>query len=94
MYVKKDEHVEAHFLVCFVALVIMRILEQMLRKKHTVRQIRNSLINYSCSYLEQNYYLFDYRDDVIRSFESVFGFDLGKKIMSQAEIKKILQYKK
>lgn len=94
VYVKKDEHVEAHFLICFVALVIMRVLEQMLRKKHTVKQIRNSLINYSCSYLEQNYYLFDYRDDVIKSFESTFDFDLSKKIMSKAEIKKILQYKK
>jgi len=94
VYVKKDEHVEAHFLICFVALVIMRVLEQMLRKKHTVKQIRNSLINYSCSYLEQNYYLFDYRDDVIKSLESTFDFDLSKKIMSKAEIKKILQYKK
>lgn len=94
VYVKKDEHIEAHFLVCFVALIIMRVLEKMLKKKHTVKQIRNSLISYSCSYLEQNYYLFDYRDDVIRSFESIFGFDLSKKIMSQAEIKKILQYKK
>lgn len=94
VYVKKDEHMEAHFLICFVALVIMRVLEQMLRKKHTVKQIRNSLINYSCSYLEQNYYLFDYRDDVIKSFESTFDFDLSKKIMSKAEIKKILQYKK
>jgi transposase len=94
VYVKKDEHVEAHFLVCFVALVIMRVLEQMLEKKHTVKQIRNSLISYSCSYLEQNYYLFDYRDDVIKSIESIFGFDLSKKIMYQAEIKKILQYKK
>jgi hypothetical protein len=52
------------------------------------------LISYSCSYLEQNYYLFDYRDDVIKSIESVFGFDLSKKIMSQAEIKNILHYKK
>lgn len=94
VYVRKDEHVEAHFLVCFVALVIMRVLEQMLNKKHTVKQIRTSLVSYSCSYLEQNYYLFDYRDDVIKSFESLFGFDLSKKIMSQAEIKKILQYKK
>lgn len=93
VYVKKDEHVQAHFLICFVALVIMRVLEQMLRKKHTVKQIRYSLINYSCSYLDQNYYLFDYRDDVIKSFESTFDFDLSKKIMSKAEIKKILQYK-
>lgn len=94
IYVKKDDHVEAHFLICFVALVIMRVLEQMLEKKHTVKQIRNSLINYSCSYLEENYYLFDYRDDVMKSFESLFGFELGKKIMSLAEIKNILKYKK
>jgi Transposase len=94
VYVRKDNHVEAHFLVCFVALVIMRVLEQMLDKKHTVKQIRNSLINYSCSYLEQNYYLFDYRDDVIKTIESVFGFDLSKKIMPLAEIKKILKYEK
>lgn len=94
VYLKKDEHVDAHFLICFVALVIMRVLEQMLDKKFTVKQIRNSLINYSCSYLEQNYYLFDYRDDVIKAVESVFGFDLSRKTMSQAEIKKILQYKK
>ena len=94
VHVKKDKHVEAHFLICFVTLVIMRVLEQILEKKHTVKQIRYSLTNYSCSYLEQNYYLFDYRDDVIKSIESAFDFDLSKKIMSQAEIKKILQYKK
>lgn len=94
VYVKKDEHVEAHFLVCFVALVIMRVLEQMLNEKYSVKKIRQALINYSCSYLEQNYYLFDYRDEVIKSIESVFGFDLSKKIMSLAEIKKILKYKK
>lgn len=94
VYVKKDEHVDAHFLICFVALVIMRVLEQMLGKKHSVKQIRDSLCNYSCSYLEQNYYLFDHRDDVIKSIESVFAFDFSKKIMSQAEIKKILQYSK
>lgn len=93
VHVKTDQHVEAHFLVCFVTLVIMRVFEQMLTKKHTVKQIRSSLINYSCSYLDQNYYLFDYRDEVLKTIESVFGFDLSKKIMSLAEIKKILQYK-
>lgn len=94
VFVKKDEHVEAHFLICFVALVIMRVLEQMFDKKHSVKRIRESLINYSCSYLEQNFYLFDFRDEVIRSVEAVFSFDLSKKIMSQGEIKKVLQYKK
>jgi hypothetical protein len=94
VYVKKDEHVEAHFLVCFVALVIMKVLEQMLKEKYSVKKIRHALINYSCSYLEQNYYLFDYRDEVIKSIESIFGLDLSKKIMPLAEIKKILKYRK
>mgnify|MGYP001055800288 CR=1 FL=1 len=94
VHLKTETHVDAHFLICFVTLVIMRVLEQMLDKKFTVKQIRNSLIHYSCSYLEQNYYLFDYRDEVIRAAEAVFGYDLSRKTMSQAEIKKILKYQK
>lgn len=92
--VKTDPHIEAHFLICFVSLVIMRVLEHMIIKKHTVKQIRNSLINYSCSYLEQNYYLFDYRDDVLATIEEIFGFDFRQKFMSQSEIKKILKIQK
>jgi len=94
VHVQTEAHVDAHFLTCFVALIIMRVLEQLLEKRFTVRQIRNALIRYSCSYLEQNYYLFDYRDEVIQAAESQFGYDLSRKIMSQAEIKKILKYKK
>jgi len=92
IFVKKDEHVEAHFLICFVALIIMRVLEKMLDEKYSVKNIRDSLINYSCSYLEQNYYLLDFRNKVLESLESIFNFDFSKKIMSQIEIKKILKY--
>lgn len=94
VYVKKDEHVEAHFLICFVSLVIMRVLEHMLDKKYTVKQIRKALTSYSCSYLEQNYYLFDYRDEVIEAIEGCFGFDLHSKYMTLASIKNILKYAK
>lgn len=94
VFVKNEAHIEAHFLICFVTLVIMRVLENMIDQKYSVKQIRNSLIKYSCSHLEQNYYLFDYRDDVLKTMESTFGFDFSKKIMSQAEIKKNLQYQK
>lgn len=94
VFVKKEEHVNAHFLICFVTLVIMRTLEHLLEEKYTTKQIRNALCNYSCSYLEQNYYLFDYRDDVLDDLGKKFGWDLTSKYMSKASIKKILQYKK
>lgn len=94
VFVKTPAHIEAHFLICFVALVIMRVLEHTIVEKHSVKQIRNALCNYSCSHIDQNYYLFDYRDDILKTMENTFGFDLSKKIMSLAEIKKVLKYQK
>ena len=92
VFVSTEEHIQAHFLICFGTLVIMRVLEQLIGKSHSVRQIRKSLASYSCSYLDQNYYLFDYRDDVILTMEKTFGVDLSKKIMPLSEIKRISMY--
>ncbi|MFA7079024.1 MAG: IS1634 family transposase [Syntrophomonas sp.] len=94
IYLRTENHINAHFLICFVALLILRVLEYKLDKKYPVNRIRESLIQYSCSHLDQNYYLFDYRDEILQSIEKVFGLDLGNKIMTTSEIKKILQYHK
>ena len=94
IYLRTENHIKAHFLICFVSLLILRVLEYKLDKKYSVNKIRESLIRYSCSHLEQNYYLFDYRDEILQSLEKVFDIDLGSKIMSKSEIKKILQYHK
>lgn len=94
IHVKLDNHINGHFLVCFVTLVIMRTLEHLIGHKHSVKEIRDSLIKYSCSYLEKNYYLFDFRNDVIKTFEKEFKCDFSKKVMSLAEIKNILKYDK
>ncbi|MEA4926162.1 MAG: IS1634 family transposase [Syntrophomonadaceae bacterium] len=94
VYLRIENHIKAHFLICFVSLLLLRVLEYKLDKKYPVNQIRESLIRYSCSHLDQNYYLFDYRDEILQSLERVFGIDLGNKIMATSEIKKILQYHK
>ena len=93
VFVKTEEHVNAHFLICYVALVIMRTLEHLIDEQFTTKQIRNALINYSCSYLEQNYYLFDYRDQVLDAFGKMYGWDLTAKYMSQSTIKNILRHR-
>lgn len=94
VYLRVEDHINAHFLICFVSLIIMRILEHRLDKQFSVKKIRESLVRYSCSHLDQNYYLFDYRDEILRTIETVFDMDLGSKIMTTSEIKKILQYHK
>jgi hypothetical protein len=69
----------------------MRLLENMTNHQFSVKEIRESLTNYGCSYLEQNYYLFDYRDDFLRTVEKIFDLDLGRKTMTLSEIKNILK---
>lgn len=92
VFVKTENHVNAHFLICYVALVIMRTIEHLLNERFTTRQIRTALCSYSCSYLEQNYYLFDYRDQVLDSLGELYGWDLTQKYMSKSAIKKILRH--
>ncbi|MFV0363183.1 MAG: hypothetical protein ACK5LL_08845, partial [Suipraeoptans sp.] len=74
--------------------VIMRVLEHLTEKTFSIKQIRESLTNYSSSYIDQNYYLFDYIDDVIKKMEQAFELDLRQKIMSLSDIKKVLKYQK
>jgi hypothetical protein len=93
LYLRIENHIIAHFLICFVSLVIMRVLEYLMDKKYSIKQIRSSLIQYSCSLLDQNYYLFDYRDDVLKAAEKIFDLNLSNKIMAVQDIKKVLQYK-
>lgn len=90
VYVSTEEHIKAHFLTCFVALVIARILEMKMGRKYNITQMLESLKKSECTYLQMNYYLFDYYDDVLKDIGKEFGIDFSKRIRSLGEIKKIL----
>lgn len=91
VYVWTKEHIEAHFLTCFISLVIMRLLELKLNNKYYSGAIIESLKKYSCSNLEHDFYLFDYYDEIIKNIENVFSVDLSHKYLNLKEIRKILK---
>jgi transposase len=95
IYVSLEAHIEAHFLTCFVALLLMRILELRMNKAGTGRifstfELLDSLRKYNCSHISENIYNFHYTDDVIRHIEQVLGVDLNKRFRKRGEIKKII----
>ena len=90
VYVWPKEHIEAHFLTCFVALIIARILENKLERKYSIGTILESLSKAKCSLIQQNYYLFDYYDEVLKDIGRVTDIDFGKRIRTLGEIKKVL----
>lgn len=89
-YVWTKEHIEAHFLTCFVALTIARILENKLEKKYRIGKILDSLSKSTCSLVQQNYYLFDYYDEILKDVGAIMDIDFGKRIRTLGEIKKVL----
>ena len=43
----------------------------------------------SCSHIDANHYLFDYADEVTDDINEVFDLNIGKKVMTLGEIKKV-----
>src|SRR5690554_171485 len=90
VYVSREDHIQAHFLTCFIALVIARIVELKLDHKYSIGRILESLAKSECTHMKQNYYLFDYLDEVLKDVGSAFGIDFAKRVRNRGEIKKIL----
>jgi len=90
VHVSRQDRIEAHFLTCFISLVLSRIIQHRLNNKYCVSKILESLRKVSCSHNKENIYLFDYRDDVTDEIGKALGIDFTRKNMKLGEIKKIL----
>ena len=90
VYVSTKEHIEAHFLTCYLALVLCRVLQHKIDKKYSVEKILDSLRQCNCSHIKNNYYLFNFFDDVLKDVGNAVSIDFSNKYMRLQEIKKIL----
>lgn len=88
VYVWTKEHIEAHFLTCFVSLVIIRLLEQKMNRKYSTDKVISSLEKYECSLIEHDIYLFSYSDKIISDIEKLFNLNLSNKYQTLSNIKK------
>ena len=87
------EHIQGHFLTCFVALVIARLLEKKLDERYSIPKIIEALKSYACIHLEANLYRFIYYDEVIEAIDELYHYNLKQKYKVRQDIKKILHYK-
>ena len=90
VFVSREDHIQAHFLICFLALVIIRLLQHKTENKFSSERILNSLSKTCCSNLQGNLFLFDYYDEVIAHIGSTINIDFGKKYRTRAEIKNMI----
>ena len=89
VYVWTPEHIEAHFLSCFVSLVIIRLLENKMKNKYSTKQIIEALKNFTSSHIEHDIYKQNNYNKIIKQFSDIYNLNLDKKYRTLSEIKKI-----
>jgi transposase len=89
VYVSREDRINAHFLTCFVAMVIIRLIQYKLDFTIPAGKILASLAKACCSNIQDNIYMYDYFDDVLARVGSCFGIDFAQKFRTQANIKNI-----
>ncbi len=92
VYVRTNEHIEAHFETCFTALVLIRLLQVKLGSRYPAGKILNALRKYSCVPVDTNTYQFVYFDEVLRECEKVFGTKMDQKYRTRLQIRRMLKY--
>lgn len=90
VYLRLEERIKAHFITCFISLMIFRILEKKLDNKYTCSEIINTLKDMNIYKLNKNGYLATYtRIDLTDDLHEVFDFRTDLEIITHKEIKKI-----
>jgi hypothetical protein len=92
VYVRTNQHIEAHFATCFTALVLIRLLQAKLNHQFPVGRILNSLKKYCCVKLDVSMYQFIYYDEIIEACEKAFGIEMRNQYRSQLQVRRMLRY--
>lgn len=92
VYLRRDDRITAHFTICFISLLMYRLLEKKLENKFTCDTIIRHLRNMNFQELKGSGYIPTYtRDDFTDAIHEAFGFRTDYEIVSLKQMKKILK---
>jgi transposase len=95
VYLSRDDRIEAHFLTCFISLIIYRFLERMLKGKYTCQEIISGLREMNFLEVKGDGYIPTYtRTDFTDDLHEAFGFRTDYQIVDTKQMKKILKITK
>ena len=90
--VRLVDHIDAHFLVCFISLVIIRLLQSEINNKYTIKNILEKIKNFKCTHETGNIYKFIGYKPEIQYLNRKLEINMDKKYDTRENIKKILKY--
>ena len=92
VYLQKDERIRAHFLTCFLSLLVYRLLEHKLDEKYTVSELIKTLRSMNFFHMDGIGYLPEYtRSEITDALHEEFGFRTDTEIVTEKTMKKIIR---
>ena len=90
VYVSRDDRIKAHFLTCFIALIVYRLLERKLSNAYTCDEIISSLRHMDMLKIKGEGFIPAYeRNDLTDMLHDAFGFRTDYQVISNRDMKKI-----
>ena len=90
VYCSTESHIRAHFLVCYIALLAMRLMQLDTGRKYSAAQISEALAGVTGHLMDRNLYLFDYRTDLTDELAGAVGIDLSRQVLTRGQIRSIM----
>lgn len=96
VYVWTPEHIKAHFLICFIALLLIKTLEKMMNSQFTIGELIDALKNLQVTKTVRNQgYLPTFiRTDLTDKLMEKFDFPMQKEYISNAKMKQLIKKSK
>ena len=92
VFLKNDDRIEAHFITCFISLIIYRLLEKRLNEEFTYHEIISELRDMNFKKIRgEGYEPLYTRTDFTDSLHEVFGFRTDYEIVTTSDMKKIFK---
>lgn len=92
VYVRKDERIKAHFLTCYLALLILRMLEEKLDDEYTTEEIISTLRAHSLRKINGIGYIPAFeRTELTDRLHDISGFRTDTEMITEKNMKKILK---
>ena len=92
VYLSRDDRIQAHFMTCYISLLIHRILEKKLEEKYTSNDIIETLRNMNLYKEDSEGYIPAYtRTDLTDKLHEISGFRTDYEITTEKKMKKILK---
>ena len=96
VYVRRDDRIKAHFMTCYISLLIYRLLEKKIGEHYTTEQIIETLRSMKLTLLNTaNGYVPSYtRTEITDSLHKFFGFRTDYEFIKKSTIRSIIKQTK